>query len=64
MRHHCIGLAMKAISDVAEVLLAKGADIKATNIDSTPLYLSNSNGHADVAEFLPLKRANIRSQGK
>jgi ankyrin repeat protein len=43
----------RGLKDVAELLLAKGADVNAKDsYGGTPLKLADSNGHAGLAELL------------
>jgi ankyrin repeat protein len=49
--------------DVAELLLAKGAEVNATDIDgSTPLHLAAYEGHKDMAELLLANKANVNAR--
>lgn len=50
--------AMAGSKEVSELLLARGADIKARN-GATPLHWCSMKGHRDLAEFLITKGADI-----
>lgn len=57
--------AYKGRRNVADLLLANGADLDARgNSVETPLHLAASEGHADVAELLLARRANVNAKGK
>jgi len=50
--------------DVAELLLADGADVNATNnFGETPLHEAASMGHKDVAELLLASNADVNAKG-
>jgi len=47
---------------IAEMLLARGADVDKANQDgATPLFMASRNGHAAVAELLLARGANFNS---
>jgi hypothetical protein len=51
--------------EVAELLLAKGADVNAKNNDGfTPLHSAAAQGHKDVAELLLAKGADANAKDK
>ena len=53
--------ARNGYKDVAELLLAKGADVNAkTNKGTTPLSIAIQNHHDDVAALLRVHGANER----
>jgi ankyrin repeat protein len=55
--------AMTGHKDVAELLLAKGADVNARdNHGGTPLHAAAMTGHKDVVELLLAKGANINAR--
>jgi ankyrin repeat protein len=50
--------------NVAELLLADGADVNATNnLSETPLHEAASMGHKDVAELLLASNADVNAKG-
>ena len=49
--------------DIAELLLAKGANIEAENYEkATPLLIASRSGHNDIVELLLEKDANVNSK--
>ncbi len=52
-------------SDVAELLLAKDAEVDArNNLSMTPLHWAVSNGHVDVAKLLLQNKADVNAKDK
>jgi hypothetical protein len=55
--------AKKGYKDVAELLIAKGADVNAKNKNgSTPLHMAVEKGYKDVAELLIAKGADVNAK--